>query len=684
MQPKGNNARLSRRELGQSLEASAATNAVGDVRKRDLTAPRTMQRGFQWDIARQIERLSVLKRLLPRYAEWGYHELYLHLEDAIHYPSLPGIGRDDAYSYTQLGELVRAATRAGIGVVPIINLLGHTQYLIKHPGLRDLNELRDEHGAPLEHGQICPLHPRTLEVAEKLLRDVKPFCTTGKVHVGLDESFHLGKCPRCRAEVEKIGLAAHFAGHVRRLHALCTKLDLELGMWADMLYFVPEAIPLLPRGITAYEWYYYPFAKLPRVELFNFAERDLATPLKKQGIRYYGCPMNGAFRHEPMPIFGDRFANIKSWWRRCHEVQADGFLITSWEAYRLAFETTTVVDAGAANLWLAPDKPDDNVSLLAVGLQRALGAENARAIARSLLQADEYAFAGYARWQINDRWDVFAGTANLRSFERERAFFRRQLLRAECQNWPKALHASIKFRTYLAERDVFVRQAAHTLFRLRRSTGIRHGLERLLSQCEAFSRALKEGVEAATEMWRLTRDPKCVGPNQKTLESDKTKLAECRSWLRRTRTRPELVYKATPFCGAWQLQFTTHNFAPAAQKIVVEQRAPDGSWRELLARHTIEFRAQAARPTSKLKREFIAPIDSPDAILRIVLDGVGQVKISHIQVTNGTVTKRSVGFGRPQTIGSHAPANGLPSGNIRREAKGIIVKQKRDGLSTIP
>src|SRR4051812_28110040 len=209
-----------------------------------------MIRAFQWDLARQVERLEFLKELLPRYAAWGYQEVYLHLEDAVQYPSLPGVARDDAYTYQELGELVLAAAQHGIRVVPIVNLLGHTQYLIKHPDWRDLNELRDERGRPLEHGQLCPLHPRTVELAELLLRDVAPYCTAGKVHVGLDESFHLGKCPRCREEVARVGLAGHFAGHVNRLHAATQKLNLQLGLWADMLYFIPAAIPLLPRGIT--------------------------------------------------------------------------------------------------------------------------------------------------------------------------------------------------------------------------------------------------------------------------------------------------------------------------------------------------------------------------------------------------------------------------------------------------
>lgn len=616
-----------------------------------------MIRAFQWDLARQVERLDYLLALLPRYAVWGYSELYLHLEDAVHYPSLPGVARDDAYTYEQLGELVLTAAQNGIRVVPIVNLLGHTQYLIKHPDWRDLNELRDERDRPLPHGQICPLHPRTLEVAARLLRDLAPYCTAGKVHVGLDESFHLGKCPHCREEVACVGLGGHFANHVHRLHAIAGAQSLQLGIWADMLYFAPEAIPLLPRGITAYDWYYYPFAKKPRVEFFNFAERDLLPALRKQGIAYYGCPMNGAFRHEPLPVFGDRLANIRSWWQRCAAVKAEGFLITSWEAYRLALETTTLVDAAAANLWLEPAQ-DDATTMLARGLERTFGSKTARPLARTLIAADEHAFAGYARWQINDRWDVFAGTEGLKPYESEERFFDR----FQTAGWPKSLAASLAFRHYLARRDVFVRQAAREIFRLRRQPAeARAGLKALRSAARGFALALKAGRQAARAMWVRTRDPQARGQNEAMLDADEVRLTAWRDWLKRTTKQPDLLRQATPVCGAWQLQFMVHNFAPAVQKVIVEQQEPHGAWRELAGRFTIEFRAQAARPKSRLKREFTVPIDLPDARLRIAIRGVGQVAISHVALTDGVEIRRSRSYSLKKTLGRRAPDRGLPA-----------------------
>jgi hypothetical protein len=617
-----------------------------------------MIRAFQWDLARQVERLDFLKSLLPRYAAWGYEELYLHLEDAVHYPGLPGVGRDDAYTYQELGELVLAAAQNGIRVVPIVNLLGHTQYLIKHPEWRDLNERRDEHDRPLPHGQLCPLHPRTLEVADRLLRDVAPYCTAGKVHVGLDESFHLGQCPRCREEVARLGLGGHFAGHVNRLQAVCGALNLSMGLWADMLYFTPEAIPLLPRGLTAYDWYYYPFARKPRVEFFNFAERDLQPALKKQGIAYYGCPMNGAFRHEPLPVFGDRLANLRSWWQRCKAIEADGFLVTSWEAYRLALETTTLVDAAAANLWLEPAQ-DDATAMLARGLERTFGTKARRSLARTLLAADEFAFAGYARWQINDRWDVFAGNESLKAYQTEERFFGRLQPGA----WPKALAASLSFRHYLARRDVFVRQAARDVFKLRRlgrTAGAKAHLKTMQTNAAAFAPAMKAGRRAAQAMWERSRPAHLRGQNEALLDADEQRLADWRDWLKRAARQPAIIAGATPVCGAWQLQFMVHNFAPAVQKVVVEQQDEGGAWRELGARFTIEFRAQAARPRTKLKREFTVPVDSPGARLRIAVRGVGQVAISHATLTDGVETRRAASFHARQILGRAAPAAGLP------------------------
>ncbi len=635
-----------------------------------------MIRAFQWDLARQVERLDWLVAQLPRYAAWGYDELYLHLEDAVEYPSLPGVARADAYGYRDFEKLVGAATRAGIKVVPIANLLGHTQYLIKTPALRDLNELRATDGSPLPRGQLCPLHPRTLVVAEKLLHDLAPFCTAGKVHVGLDESFHLARCPRCRAEAAAIGIGGHFAGHVTRLHALTSRLGLRMALWADMLALVPEAIPLLPPGLSACDWYYYPFARHPRVELFNFAPCDLAPALRARGIDYWGCPMNGAFRHEPLPVFGERIANLRSWWERCRRTAAAGFLVTSWEPNRLALEMTTVVDAAAASLWLNPEA-DDATALLAHGFARVfgLGAAGAQAAARAALQCDEHAFTGYTRWEANERWDGGAAPDDSVARYARSARFYTRLAR---QPLPVPFTASAGLLRYLATRDVFIRTNARAVLKLRRllakaagSTAAQnHLVTYYVTRCRAgaaeFAAEIRRGCAAARVMWRRTRDPRAISPNETLLAQDAARLRAWRQWLARVARRTTAAASASPCCGRWQLSFDVRNFAPALQKVVVEQQDPDGSWRALVGRFTIEFRAAAARPRARLRQPFSVPVDDSDRPLRIAVRGLGQVAVGNITLTDGVEIRRPTPGRRRIIIGRRAPKHGWPEFSLEQ------------------
>jgi hypothetical protein len=144
------------------------------------------------------------------------------------------------------------------------------------------------------------------------------------------------------------------------------------------------------------------------------------------------------------------------------------------------------------------------------------------------------------------------------------------------------------------------------------------------------------------------------------LEADARRLADWITWLKLAQKNPERVAQSTPVCGAWQMQFMVHNFSPAAQKVIVEQQEPDGTWRELASRHTIEFRAYAARPRTKIQREFTVPLDSAGPKLRIAVRGVGRVAISHVTLTNGVEIRRERNFRRKKILGHPAPQHGLP------------------------
>ena len=161
-------------------------------------------------------------------------------------------------------------------------------------------------------------------------------------------------------------------------------------------------------------------------------------------------------------------------------------------------------------------------------------------------------------------------------------------------------------------------------------------------------------------MWARTRDPQACGQNEMMLDADKQCLANWRDWLQRASTKISIAHESTPFCGSWQLQFWVINFAPAVQKVIVEQQQLDGTWRETAIRYTIEFRAKTARPTAKIRREFSVPVDSPKAPLRIAVRGVGQVMISHLALTDGVTTRRAINWSQKTIVGVPAPDRGFP------------------------
>lgn len=622
-----------------------------------------MIRAFQWDLARQVESLDWLLAQLPRYAAWGYKELHLHLEDAVDYPSLPGVARADAYSWSDFKKLVDQATAHGIRVVPIANLLGHTQYLIKTPPWRELNELLLPDGSPAAVGQICPDHPRTTEVVEALIHDLQPLCTAGKLHVGLDESFHLGKHPRSRAIVEEIGMPRYFAGYVSKLHGLVDRAGLQMAIWADMLILLPEAIAHLPAGISAYDWYYHGFRRHPRFELFNFQEYDLAPALKQRGIAYWGCPMNGAFRHEPLPVFGERLANAVAWWQRGNRVGAAGFLVSSWEASHLSPELTTVVDAAIAGLWLDGDSTD-HATLLRRGFRRATSITRPAAESRLALASDERAFAGYAQAERHDHWDTSPLTEGGKPEAAKIRFFDRAIVRAQFE----PLLISLRWRRYLAQRELWVREGAHGVLRARRLLS-RHRtaecaalLTRLKDRVGEFTQAWIAAETAAQDLWRLTRAARRTGPNQKILKRDRDRLHQWERWLEGALETPAQVMKTGPLLGTWQLSLTVHATRPNANLVVVQQQSQNGEWTDLRQRHTIEFRSGAAQRRSTLKRAWSVPLQNIDQPLRLTLRGLGEVAISQVFVTNGPQTKWNQTWPRSvrKSLGQPAPESGWP------------------------
>jgi hypothetical protein len=147
------------------------------------------------------------------------------------------------------------------------------------------------------------------------------------------------------------------------------------------------------------------------------------------------------------------------------------------------------------------------------------------------------------------------------------------------------------------------------------------------------------------------------------IAADAARLNIWRTWLRQCLREPASAWMASPVVGAWQLLVAVRNFAPALQKVVVEQQASDGTWRDVDGLFMIEFRARSAKPRANVTHQLSVPIawsgpPSPMPALRIAVRGFGQVAISKVRLTNGVTA--AVSRKRTSILGPKAPRTGFP------------------------
>jgi hypothetical protein len=117
------------------------------------------------------------------------------------------------------------------------------------------------------------------------------------------------------------------------------------------------------------------------------------------------------------------------------------------------------------------------------------------------------------------------------------------------------------------------------------------------------------------------------------------------------------------------------NFAPTLQRVAVEVKTQEGTWKEIHGRYTIEFQNMAAKPRSDLRRIFSAPIEDPTMPGRIALRGLGWVRIESIELTNGLAHLEA----KPTKfrLGTTAPTNGFPAVGTTTEVRELAFRRRR-------
>lgn len=190
--------------------------------------PRVEKLGFMLDCSRNaVPKVEEIKRLICLLVLMGYNYLELYTEDTYELPNEPYFGyKRGRYSREELREIVIFARQFEMGVVPCIQTLAHLKNLANwkpyfdHMDIDDILLVEDE---------------RTYALIRKMLMFCKEVYDTTRVHIGLDEAFHLGRGKytdtygyRSKHEI--------YLQHLKKVFAICEEVGVLPEFWADGFY----------------------------------------------------------------------------------------------------------------------------------------------------------------------------------------------------------------------------------------------------------------------------------------------------------------------------------------------------------------------------------------------------------------------------------------------------------------
>ncbi len=125
----------------------------------------------------------------------------------------------------ELSQLFTWAREYLLDPVPEVQSLSHSYYLAST--FREIAELPEA-----EYPEsYCPLNPRSYEILFDVLSEVLALTKCRSVHIGHDEWYSGGQCPRCRER----DAGELFAGDVIRIASWLGERGLGAWMWADQL-----------------------------------------------------------------------------------------------------------------------------------------------------------------------------------------------------------------------------------------------------------------------------------------------------------------------------------------------------------------------------------------------------------------------------------------------------------------
>lgn len=280
-------------------------------------------RMIHWDLKGYAPKYELLLEEMRILAAYKVNAILLEIEDKYDYKAAPGVGCPGAYTYEQMRKLSKYAKDLHIQIVPKLQCLAHSDYILKHKKYKSLRENGHAY-------QFCVSNPKAQKLWENMAAELMDCFAEhkGYFHIGADEAINLGECPKCA----KLGKTGSFLKKVGASVDYVLKNGWQPIIWDDILRNLHGAMTdeearqcwvLGKKAILMYWAYGYGGVQNEFPLLKSFLDENIKI-FGASG--YAGCD-NWAGSVPPLDIRGK---NIDAWTKTAIENKLECVCATGW------------------------------------------------------------------------------------------------------------------------------------------------------------------------------------------------------------------------------------------------------------------------------------------------------------------------------------------------------------------
>ncbi len=215
--------------------------------------PQLDWRIYHLDLKGTRRRLANLYDILPQLAELKINAVLVEYEDYLKLDRRPDIAIDEALTKDEVRTWITEARKYNVHVIPLVQTLGHLQYVLIKPQYEYLRERPDK------ISDICPSHPDSWKLVRDFLDEmIELHPDAPYFHAGLDEAHVAGTCERCKNANPGKQKLDIFIDWFNRVCTYVSDKGMKPLAWADMITssLSADRIDRINSNVTLADWSY--------------------------------------------------------------------------------------------------------------------------------------------------------------------------------------------------------------------------------------------------------------------------------------------------------------------------------------------------------------------------------------------------------------------------------------------